>query len=423
MEKVTYSIHCDKYQVRKNGKCAIYMRITINRKTRYLPLSKYVEAENFDFNQKRFKIVNAVPSAKELNRFLSAQEVLVGDIILDLQRRSRAVTFESIKRSYLGGGSENYRQFCLDMLEEDSVDMKETTVELDTYKLNKIEVYHPNLSINEIDERWLKMYKRYLVEELNNKPNTHALDFRTIRKNILKAIRLGIIKHNPFDNFTIRTVKSDKEHLTIEEQHKVVEFYKSKKLLKLTRKDKRGKTHHIGRKYQEILQHFLIGCFCGLRVSDIATLTKHHCDRKNRVIIKRMVKGRKGEEKVVRIPITDQLREVLDLNRNDDKVYRGFVRVKSCNNMNTWLREILQEHIGICHDKHITFHCSRHTFAVTCLTLGMPLETLQDIMGHSDIKTTQIYAKVIEDKRQGDMHFYWSRFNKMKPDQVRLKAV
>jgi len=418
MENVSYSVHCDKYQKRKDGTSGLYIRITIYRKSHYLRLGKFINNEHFDFEKNRVKNVKAVPNAKNINRFLSAQEFIVEDIILDLQRRDRAITFDSIKREFLGGGTDNFIEFCLNMLEEDSIDLKEETIKLDKYRFTKIERYHPNLSIREIDETWLKKYKKYLLEEIGNKPNTVNGSFRTIRKYIRKAIKQGKIKRNPFDNFTAPRSESDKAYLTIEEQHVALAFYKSKKLLKLLKEDKRGKTYQVGRKYQDILQHFLIACFCGLRLSDIASLRKHHIDLQNGVIVKRMIKGLKNKEKIVRIPLTDQLRQVLDLNRNDDRVYSGFVRIKSVWDLNKWLREILDDHVKICKGKHITFHCSRHSFAITCLTLGMPLETVQDVMGHSDIKTTQIYAKVVEEKRHKDMHQYWGRFDAMKPDNV-----
>ena len=57
-------------------------------------------------------------------------------------------------------------------------------------------------------------------------------------------------------------------------------------------------------------------------------------------------------------------------------------------------------------NKHITFHCSRHTFAISCLTLGVALETVSDLLGHRDIKTTQIYAKVVDAKRDNEMDLW-----------------
>jgi len=408
MEKVTFKIHCDKYQKRKDGTSSLYIRLTINRKSKLLPLNKFVVAEYFDSKAEKVKEVKEVPNARNLNHYLTSKKLEIDDIIHDLQRRKQAVTFDNVKLAFQGNGKAIYVDFVKKNL-KDAIELKERTKYYELCLLNKLEIYHPKLSIYEMDVNWLKKYKRYLIEELGNKQNTVAGDFRCIRKHLKIAVKQGIIQKHPFnDGFSAKRIKVEKEYLDIDELQKALDYYKSKKLLKLNSKDKRGKTYHIGKKYQESLQHFLIGCFSGLRMSDIQSLRMEHIDLKENVIKKRMIKGRKGTEKVVTIPLTSQLREVLDL-KSKDVPYKGFLRRSS--DVNNWIREILEK-IEICENKHISFHCSRHTFAVTCLTLGIPLETVRDLMGHEDINTTLIYAKIVDSKRKKEMD-YWSKFNDM----------
>ena len=69
---------------------------------------------------------------------------------------------------------------------------------------------------------------------------------------------------------------------------------------------------------------------------------------------------------------------------------------------NKYLKKIVQEHAKI--NKHITFHCSRHTFAVTSLLLGIKIEVVSDILGHSELTTTQRYAKVVDELREKEMN-------------------
>ena len=110
-----------------------------------------------------------------------------------------------------------------------------------------------------------------------------------------------------------------------------------------------------------------------------------------------MEKSRKDKEKMLRIPLTERLLSILDLKdkKPSDTIYQGFVRNSS--DINPMLRFIMKE-VGI--NKYLSFHSTRHTFAVSALTLGMSLETVSDIMGHNDLRTTQIYAKIIDDKRK-----------------------
>ncbi|WP_017730777.1 tyrosine-type recombinase/integrase [Nafulsella turpanensis] len=67
---------------------------------------------------------------------------------------------------------------------------------------------------------------------------------------------------------------------------------------------------------------------------------------------------------------------------------------------NNYLKEIMQI-AGI--NKHITFHCARHTFAITSLILGLKLEVVSDILGHSEISTTQRYARIVDRLREKKM--------------------
>ena len=110
-----------------------------------------------------------------------------------------------------------------------------------------------------------------------------------------------------------------------------------------------------------------------------------------------MEKGRLAKEKSVRIPLRSRQLSVLDLEgrtKPDDKIYGSFVRKTS--EVNRWLKDIMKE-VGI--NKYITFHCSRHTFAINSLILGIPIETVSDLLGHNDLRTTQIYAKIVDEKR------------------------
>jgi integrase len=76
--------------------------------------------------------------------------------------------------------------------------------------------------------------------------------------------------------------------------------------------------------------------------------------------------------------------------------------------MNSYLHEIADI---CCIDKKITFHVARHTFATLCLTMGMPIESISKMLGHTKIKTTQIYARLIDKKLSDDMDTLAGKLN------------
>ena len=168
----------------------------------------------------------------------------------------------------------------------------------------------------------------------------------------------------------------EKEYLTLEELKVLHKLYESKVYLQMLKRDNRYKTYVVGQKDQDILQHFLIACYTGLRHSDIMNLRFGNI-QENKIVIK-MEKGRIGKQKTVRIPLTELSKSVLEIENAKeptDMIYSGFVRRRG--ETNRWLKEVMEK-AGI--NKYMTFHCSRHTFAINSIVLGIPIEVVSDLL-------------------------------------------
>ncbi len=419
MANATVSIYLDSSYTKKDGTSRFYIRVTLNRKVKKIPLNLYINPDYYNPSTKRIKEVKEVPDAKKNNLYLKEKEGEVEQIIIELERRKQPVTFTNILNIYENkevNGS--FIEYARARLESERNILKKNSFQGLAWAIDKLERHFPKVTLYEIDEDWLENYRNILIEELGNKQNTIYGDFSMIRKYITVAHKKSIIKTNPFHNFSFEKEDGKKEHLTLDELDKLHKFYNNKSFLELTSHDGRGKTYLTGLKYQETLQHILISCYTGLRLSDLKDLRYKHIE--NGMIIMPMGKSRKNKEKMLRIPITKRLKSVLDLEgdkKPNDKIYQGFVRNSS--DINPMLRHIMTE-VGI--NKYLTFHSTRHTFAVSALTLGMSIETVSDIMGHSDLKTTQIYAKVIDDKRIEEMS-KWNKLNKLGEDENYNQAV
>jgi integrase len=412
MANATVSIYLDSSYTKKDGTSRFYIRVTLNRKTKKIPLNLFIKPEYFNPTTKKIKEIKELPDAKGNNLYLKEKENEVEQIIINLERKKQPVTFTNILNTYSNKEvNSNFIEFIRSRLEAERNLLKPNTFKGLQWSIDKLERYHPDVTIYEIDEDWLENYRNLLIEELGNKQNTVYNSLSMIRKFITIAHKKSIIKDNPFNNFSLETESVEKNYLTLEELDKLHNYYISKQFLTLTREDDRGKTYQTGVKYQDTLQHILISCYCGLRLSDLKKLRFKHIQ--NDMILLPMGKSRKGKEKMLRIPLTERLLSVLDINgctKPTDQIYQGFVRNSS--DINPMLRFIMKE-IGI--DKYMSFHSTRHTFAVSALTLGMSIETVSDIMGHSDLKTTQIYAKIIDDKRIEEMS-KWNKLNKIQMD-------
>ena len=144
---------------------------------------------------------------------------------------------------------------------------------------------------------------------------------------------------------------------------------------------------------EEVKCAFLFSCLTGLRRSDIAKLTwgeVHHQSGFTRIIFRQKKTG--GQEY---LDITEQAAALMgERGADDERVFKWFNSPGSTNDIiRVWVANA-----GI--NKDITFHCGRHTFATMMLDLGADIYTVSKLLGHADISTTQIYAKVLDKKKQ-----------------------
>lgn len=138
---------------------------------------------------------------------------------------------------------------------------------------------------------------------------------------------------------------------------------------------------------------FIFACFTGLRISDVRSL-------KWSQIVPTSVGGmqiQKEQQKtkhIVTIPLSDNAIEWMPERRGNEFVFDGLKATETVDrHLLTWAKEA-----GI--NKHVTFHVSRHTNATLLLTYGADLYTVSQLLGHTNIKTTQIYAKIIDDTKK-----------------------
>ena len=155
---------------------------------------------------------------------------------------------------------------------------------------------------------------------------------------------------------------------------------------------------------------FVFSCYTGLAYIDVMKLTPHNIS----IGIDGeywLITHRQKTEESVKIPLLPEALEIIHRYKNHPAVITsgGILPKLSNQKLNAYLKEIAD----ICEiNKNLTFHLARHTFATTItLANGVPMETVSKLLGHSSIKTTQIYAKVIEKKVSEDMSLLKTRLS------------
>lgn len=235
--------------------------------------------------------------------------------------------------------------------------------------------YHPeqDLSFENLTPEFIDGFKDYLqnvAKTKSNQPlskNTASTYFNKVRAVINDAYQKGIITKNPLLQVSgIKAENNKREYLSIEE------------LGSLAKTDCR---------YPDLKNAFLFSCLAGLRWSDVNKLTWED------------VQAFDGGYRITFNQQKTKVLQYLELSpqayglMGDKKTGRIFIGLRYSAYMNT---ELLRWCMAAGISKHITFHASRHTFAVTQLTMGTDIYTLSKLLGHSELKTTQIYADIID---------------------------
>lgn len=246
-----------------------------------------------------------------------------------------------------------------------------------TYKsvATKLLRFRPNIQFSDITERFISDYREWMLK-IGNNENTTSKSLRTLRTWVNQALRHGHMQKNPFQYYRIKKVDGKREFLKIDEFNVLFDKYQS--------------CAYSGMK-ADILENFLFSCTTGLRYSDMRRLKWE--DIVDDMIILNMHKTSLS----VSIPISDKAKQILKTCAND----RQLVFKTYCNKVtNRLLKEIIKD-CGIT--KKITFHVARHSFATISITLGIPIEVVSKLLGHTDLKTTQIYAKVVDSVKIREM--------------------
>ncbi|MDX2442449.1 MAG: site-specific integrase [Bacteroidales bacterium] len=234
-------------------------------------------------------------------------------------------------------------------------------------------------TFREIDIKFVEGFKHYLQYDAKTKSgsllsqNSQNSYFNKFRATLNAAFDDRLIQDNPAKRVkAIKPEETHREYLTIDELKNLV------------------KTEC---KYPIMKRAFLFSCLTGMRWSDINKMIWSEVQKHNegyRIVFRQ--KKTRGQEY---LDISKQARDYLGEKSNvEERVFKGL-------KYSAWHNIELQRWImraGIA--KVITFHCGRHTFAVIQLDMGTDIYTVSKLLGHSELKTTQIYAKIIDQKKR-----------------------
>ena len=394
MARSTFKVlfYLKKNNLKPNGKAPIMGRITVNGSISQFSCKLNIKPELWDI--KANKAAGKSIEAQKINQKLDNIKTQIGKQYQNICNRDNFVSAEKVKNAYLGFGDE-YRTFfsIADEFYESYAkrvgkDRTEGSYEQLMINRRRVEMFlrdRYNLSdipIKEIEPQFIEDYYSYLLEERKLAGSTLLTAITKLKQIMLIAQRKGYVQINPFAAFRFKTKTRDRGYLTEDELQRFM-------------------TVELRRyKQRQIRDIFVFCAFTGLAYADVKKLTfddiQTSFDGELWLIAKRKKTGTTFYVKL--LPIAKQLIEQYRLVAKSQFV---FPVPSNAENMNRCLRRIAKQ-CGIT--KRISSHMARHTMATTvCLSQGVPIETVSQMLGHTNIHTTQIYAKITNEKISKDM--------------------
>lgn len=363
----------------KDGNQSIYLDCYVNGIREYKFLNLYLRPdtsrENKMWNKEQLRLANAIKA----------------QYIIDIQNGEFGFKDRNRTRKL------NFLTYCEDMAAEYEANGQTSCAVLMRSAVKRMTAYKgKNITFNHIDKEFLIGFIEYLNSDIRDfdkeskdkkrkpKPLSEVYKealFARIMVALNKAERDGIIVKNPGKDID-RKLKPHAEqnsrcYLTLDEIQKIIDTeYKPD---------------------NDIKPAFLFCCFSGLRYSDVQKLTWGEITVSPEGYAQIETNMQKTGKDIT-IPLSDNALKWLPERSGQPSASRIFYKLPDqVTNADVRLRTIIKK-AGIT--KHVTFHVARHTFATLTLTYGADLYTVSKLLGHSNIRTTQIYAKIVDESKR-----------------------
>lgn len=380
----------------KNDQATVFARISVNGRRCEISLKKKVNPQNWD--EAKGKARGTKDETRKLNEHIERVRTLIADGYHELVQQKKVITVDAVKSLFLGADDNEITLIKLG--EYHNTEMKDKladgtmknyyTTQKYIAKFLKEKYHRSDISLAELNYKFILDFETFLSK---HQPKDHQkpLHNNGIMKHIERlckmvnmAVTMDWIVKDPFAKY--------KQHFD-----KVERFYLTKEELSAIE----NKKFSIER-LQTVKDLFLFSCYTGLAYIDTMNLTAGN-------IVKGidgndwLITSRQKTDTDVRIPLLPQAEVLIKKYHNHPKAvnYGTLFPVISNQKMNAYLKEIAD----LCNiNKAITFHIARHTFATTItLSNGVPIESVSKMLGHTTIRSTQVYAKVVEQKLSEDM--------------------
>lgn len=376
MRKIQYRlVYNRKKRLNGMGTALIQIEAYLERKKIYFSTGIYVLPSQWD--EQRSLIINH-PHEEALNRFIQERILELEWKELQSWKEGKNVGLELLSEKPV---KKTLKQALIQDMGRKWIEAssrKESTRRNLNTTIDIVEEYRPNATFQDITYEWITEFELFLHNRQLS-ANTIAKHLRHLRILVNEAIRHGLLPSStyPFRDYRIKTTETHYAFLSPKEINQL-------ESLTLTGKDIR---------MQHVLDAFLFCCYTGLRYSDFVHQQKENIIQSGEYIWLVFNSVKTSLESRIPLDLIFEGKPMNILRKYHDKE-NDFFRLTSNSLANKYLIKIGE--LANIH-KHFSFHSARHTNATLLLYMGAQITTVQKLLGHRNIKTTQGYSDILEE--------------------------
>jgi site-specific recombinase XerD len=383
-------------KINTDGLVPVYLRITIDGERAEISSKRYVNPNQW--NTHRQKLNGTSEEVRTTNAYLKTFEHEVFEVYRTMIEKKLPLTAANLKKVLLGKTETAPGRMLVPIFEEHNKQVKALIgkeYSKGTHDRYETSLKHTrgfllwkykamDININAIDHEFIMSYDFYLRSERNCNNNSTVKYLKNFKKIILICISNGWLDKDPFAKYKPKVKEVKRDFLNTEE----LETMANKQL--------------VSDRVSQVRDIFLFSCYTGLAYADVKKLKRSE-----------IVPGIDGQKWIYtsrqktntdsRVPLLPKALELMVKYEDHPQCvdFGLLLPVLSNQKMNSYLKEIADS-CGI--NKELTYHIARHTFATTVtLANGVSIESVSKMLGHKNIRTTQHYAKILDQKVSDDM--------------------
>ncbi|WP_312208321.1 site-specific integrase [Empedobacter sp.] len=381
----------------KTGHSPLYIRLIKDRKTKFIVTG--IKLKENEWDDVKQKVKRNYPNSTRMNAFLSQKIADAEAMVADNERKRGNISAKRLKEAIKGKDIKNFFEYAYERCERVKGNVSPQTYK--AYKMN-IQKFEKFLGTNEIyfediTVTVLNDYVNFMSNRLKNGSTTMHYALNILAIMFKDAIREEVISLNTYPFASVR-IKKDKSTRLFLNKEQIEQL-----------KNHKSSSSQTDTYFRDM---FIFSCYAGgLRFGDVVTLQwKNYDENEQRIRLNIRKTKRSHQFKVGQSALEILNKYKKETSESDDFIFPIISEANFFEQSNEYQLKVIAAKNTLCGQKlrrigkelefpfSLSFHLSRHTFATQALANGMRIEYVSKLLDHSDIGTTQIYAKIVNDE-------------------------